>query len=181
MQMTAVDNDNNLFRVTDVVSTELVEKINKTPWLELPWAPQPGQENWARRRIDNSAIEWINQWDSEILSLWPKIEEKISYKLQPYWGTAFWLDQPGFTCSMHTDGELPGSLHITWFGPATCFYWYKNSSSIRYQVPAAPNTGYIMINQADSSGYRKLLWHDMPTPVPVDSFRLTTYISLGIV
>jgi hypothetical protein len=38
-----------------------------------------------------------------------------------------------------------------------------------------PNTGYIMINQPDETGYRKLLWHAMLTEVPEDSFRLTSY------
>ena len=37
------------------------------------------------------------------------------------------------------------------------------------------NAGYIMINKPDDQGYRKLLWHAMLTPVPTDTFRLTSY------
>ena len=32
-----------------------------------------------------------------------------------------------------------------------------------------------MINQADDTGYRRLLWHAMLNPVPADSFRVTSY------
>jgi hypothetical protein len=179
MQITAVDDQNNLFRITEAVNHVLAKLVLSTDWRRLPWDKQSGQENWPRRRIDDSAIPWIDQWHTEFQTLWPHIEQQLGVPLANYAGTAFWLDEPGFVCSMHTDGEMPGSLHLTWIGPATCFYWYKDPAAVRYQVPAEPNTGYAMINQADSTGYRKLLWHDMPTPVPADTFRLTTYTWLN--
>jgi len=173
MQITAVDQDHNLFRVTDVFPHSLVEKILTTDWMNLPWQPQEGQENWARRRIVDTAIPWIDQWHEEISSQWSYIEQQVGRKLHPYFGTAWWLDEPGFTCSMHTDGEMPGSMHLVWRGPGTAFYWHKDPATLRYQTPAQPNAGYIMINQADDSGYRKLLWHAMLTPS--DSYRITSY------
>jgi hypothetical protein len=175
MQITAIDDQLDLFRVTDAVSSALAHQVLATDWNSLPWAKQQGQERWRRRRINDTAIPWINQWHTELQLLWPQIQQHIGIQLCSYSGTAFWLDEPGFVCNMHTDGEMPGSLHLTWIGPATCFYWYKNPTAVRYQVPAESNTGYLMINQADSSGYRKLLWHDMTTPVRPNTFRLTTY------
>lgn len=173
MQITPVDQENNLFRVENVVSAELSQQVQATDWLSLPWARQPGQENWARRRIVDSAIPWISQWHEEMNCLWPKISNILGTAIAPYCGTAFWLDEQDFTCGMHTDGELPGSLHMTWVGPGTTFYWHNDPGTVRYQVPSQPNAGYIMVNQPDATGYRKLLWHAMLTPVK--NFRITSY------
>lgn len=157
MLVTAIDNENNLFRVEHAVSAELAAKVIATDWLALPWQPQEGQENWARRRIVDSAIPWIDQWHNEIISKWSTIEQQVGRQLHPYFGTAWWLDEPGFTCAMHTDGEMPGSMHLTWRGPGTAFYWHQDPATLRYQTPSVPNAGYIMINQPDVAGYRRLL------------------------
>jgi hypothetical protein len=79
---------------------------------------------------------------------------------------------------MHTDGEMPGSMQLNWIGTGdlgTAFYWYKDPAAIRYQTTFEPNTGYIMINSSDDTGYRPLMWHAMLNPVPANSFRLTSY------
>jgi len=175
MQITAVDSEHNLFNIQDVFSPGLVGQILATPWPELAWSRQEGQETWARRRINNSAISWMSQWDQELDQCWTTIEQQLNIKLAPYSGTAFWLDEPGFSCDLHTDGEMSGSLHMPWTGTGTSFYWYKDPTTLRYQVPSLHNSGYIMVNQADSTGFRKLLWHGMLTPVPQDTFRLTSY------
>jgi hypothetical protein len=176
MQITPVDNELNLFRVENVFSNELVQQVKDTDWLNLPWSRQPYQENWNRRRVTESSIPWIDQWNFQLSTNWSRLEEQLNIEIQPYCGTAFWIDEPGFVCTMHTDGELPGSLHLTWQGSGTSFYWHNDPSTLRYQVPSQPNAGYIMINCEDSSGYRKLLWHAMLDPVPVNTFRLTSYI-----
>ena len=173
MQITAVDSENNLFRVENVFSQNLVEQVLSTDWLNLPWDRQEGQESWTRRRIRDSAIPWLAQWDTELRQVWDSMSQATGFKFKPYFGTAFWLDEPGFTCSMHTDGELPGTLHLTWAGPGTSFYWHKDPDTLRYRVLEKPNAGYIMINQPDNTGYRKLLWHAMLEPSP--TFRLTSY------
>lgn len=175
MQITPVDNENNLFSVEHVFPKELATKVLNTAWPDLPWDRQEGQELWARRRIRDSAIEWLPQWDEHLSNTWYNISKHTGVTTGGYAGTAFWLDEPGFTCGIHTDGEMPGSLHMTWHGPGTTFYWHKDESTTRFQVPSTPNCGYIMINQPDSTGYRKLLWHAMLTPVPKNTFRLTTY------
>jgi hypothetical protein len=173
MLVTPVDTENNLFRVELAVSAELAAQVSATNWLALPWQRQEGQESWARRRITDTAIPWIDQWHQEISGQWSTIAHGVGRQLHPYSGTAWWLDEPGFTCGMHTDGEMPGSMHLTWCGPGTAFYWYKNTETLRYQVPEQPNAGYVMINQADAQGYRPLLWHAMLTPT--DSYRVTSY------
>jgi hypothetical protein len=175
MQIIAVDNESNLFRVTHAVPDFLVKKILDTDWLNLPWDRQPYQESWPRRRILNQALPWIQEWDSYFKTVWPEIEKIAKQELLPYEETAFWLDEPGFVCGMHTDGELPGSLHLVWQGSGTTFYWRNNTTTLRYQVPSEPNNGYVMLNTVDSNHQRSLLWHAMLDPVPKDSFRITSY------
>lgn len=178
MQITPVDSDFNLFRVEDVFSQDLVQQVLTTDWANLPWCRQEGQESWPRRKIDNSALPWIQDWDQECSCLWPKIQSQTRAEMNHYQGTAFWLDEPGFTCNMHTDGELPGSMQLTWIGAknlGTTFYWYKDINSLRYQTPFESNSGYIMINRADAQGYRRLMWHAMLTAVPANTFRITSY------
>ena len=70
MFVTAVDNENNLFKVEHAVSADLAAQVLATDWIGLPWQRQEGQENWARRRITDSAIPWIDQWHQEISSQW---------------------------------------------------------------------------------------------------------------
>lgn len=179
MQITSIDQDNNLFRITDVFSQDLVDKILATDWINLSWERQPGQESWARRSIPDSTLPWNDQYTQEIQALWPQIEEAYGAPMYHYMGTAWWLDEPGFTCSMHTDGELPGSIQLTWFGAensGTTFYWDNNTATVRYQNPMIPNSGYMMKNLADATGYRRLLWHAMLNPVPANTFRLNSYI-----
>lgn len=178
MQITPVDSEHNLFRVEQVMSNALVQQVLATPWLDLPWEKQSGQESWPRRKINNDAIPWIDEWNRACSSAWTKIESATGIKLGHYQGTAFWIDEPGFTCSMHTDGEMPGSMQLNWIGNkdlGTTFYWYKDPAALRYQTPFADNTGYIMVNRADSTGYRRLMWHAMLNPVPANTFRLTSY------
>lgn len=174
MQIKSVDSENNLFRIENVFSHSLVLQVLATDWMSLAWDRQEGQENWNRRRIRDRAIPWIDQWNTELSQAWPEIERQLGIKILPYCGTAFWLDEHDFTCNMHTDGEMPGSLHMTWVGPGTTFYWHNDPSTVRYQVPSQPNSGYIMINRLDHTSYRKLIWHAMLTPV--ENFRITSYI-----
>ncbi len=179
MNVYPVDNENNLFKIQQVLEPDLVFQVLSTDWLNLPWQRQPGQESWARRRIDHTALPWIDQWHSHMQNIWPKVEQQLGIPIRGYSDTAFWLDEPGFTCEMHTDGEMPGSMQLTWIGTdilhSTAFYWFKNTNSLRYQFCHEPNSGYIVINKPDDQGYRKLLWHAMLTPVPTHSFRLTSY------
>lgn len=179
MKITPVDQEPNLYFVEDAVPQSLVNVILSTPWLDLPWKPQEGQEQWHRRKIDDSALPWALQWDLACHVIWGQIASAVGYNLADYMGTAWWLDEPGFECPLHTDGEMPGAMQLCWIGAridlGTTFYWYKDQASKRYQFPMTPNSGYVMINRPNQDGSRNLLWHGMLTPVPRNTFRLTSY------
>lgn len=178
MLIESVDSYNDLFRVENIFPDHLVQDILSTDWLSLPWQRQEGQETWARRRINEQALPWLQRWNSQCEQLWPTIAKYLGISIKGYQGTAWWLDEPGFTCSLHTDGEMPGALQVSWHGPAdlgTAFYHYKNLHNLRYQFPMQTNCGYIMINSADAVGYRHLQWHGMLQPVPANTYRLNSY------
>lgn len=178
MHIKSVDHYQDLFAISNAVSEDLKQKILSTDWWSLEYRAQPSQENWPRRLIINDQLPWIDQWAEELRSVWHEIETSAAVTLEPYSDTAFWVDEPGFTCSIHTDGEMPGSLHLNWIGDkslATRFYHSKNPQDIRFQQDFLTNSGYAMVNLADRAGYRHLQWHGMLEPVPDNSFRLTSY------
>jgi hypothetical protein len=183
MQIIPVDEYNNLFRVTDVFPRHIVEKVLFTPWMALSWQRQPGQETWRRRRINDGEITWQHEWDQHLQSIWPDIAQGVGRDIGSYSGTGWWVDEPEFTCALHTDGEMPGSLHMTWIADiptlGTAFYHYKDEKSLRHQFLAQANTGYLMINVPDESGSRHLQWHAMLTPVPAGTYRLSSYTWLN--
>ena len=178
MHITPTDHYNNLFAINDIVSNDLVKQVLTTDWLALPFVQQQGQETWPRRLIQEETLPWIEQWRAEMVALWPMLIEQLGVELQPYFGTAFWIDEPGFICPIHTDGEMPGSLHLNWVGESqlgTTFYHSKNPKDKRFQTTFSPNSGYCMLNQLDQNQYRFLQWHGMLEPVPLNTYRLTSY------
>jgi hypothetical protein len=180
--VTPVDTENNLFRVENIIPNDLVNQILHTDWLNLPYTRRQGTEFLKRRRIDNEKIPWIEQWTQYCQKLWPKLAEKLDIKIHDYpdnHGTDWWVDEPGFMCNIHTDGEMPGAMQLYWIGAdvrlGTVFYNYKDSKSLRHQFLMQANSGYIMINQPDAQEFRRLQWHGMRTPVPAGTFRLSSY------
>ena len=179
MQITPVDSYNNLFEVRDIFPQSLVEKILFTPWWNLQWERIPGLEAWHRRRIFESELPWANEWNENIVKIWPELGQLIGHELAHPQGTTWWLDEPGFAIGCHTDGPLPGTMQITWVsdnpGLGTCFYHDKNQTQLRKRFVSEPNAGYIMINFADKVGYSHLQWHSMTNPVPDGTFRISSY------
>lgn len=180
MQITPVDHYCDLFQITDVFPQHIVDYVLDTDWLNLPWQRQEGQEFWARRRIEQSALPWMPAWNQHLENCWSDLAAGLGRKLHAYQGTAWWLDEPGFTCAMHTDGEMPGAMQLMWVGAnanlGTAFYHYRQPEALRYQFSMTANSGYVMINTADATGARHLQWHAMLTPVPANTFRLCSYI-----
>ena len=178
MQITSVDSYDDLFHIVDAFPQHIVDDILATDWLNLPWQRQPGQDQWARRRIDDSALPWMSQWENHFATLMPQIQLGSGKKCE-YWGTAWWVDEPGFTCNIHTDGEMPGAMQLAWASASenvgTVFYNYKTIDSLRHKFAFKLNSGYIMINSPDDTGYRHLQWHGMLTPVPANTFRVSSY------
>ena len=179
MQITPVDQDHNLFAIIDLVPQSLVDKILETDWLSLEHTLTEGNRL-LRRHVLNNQLPWINEWHDCMRQIWQSIVEQTTCNHLNYADTGFWIDMPTYTCPIHTDGELPGSIQMYWIGAdtniGTTWYHHKNQlDQTRHVFKFIPNTGYIMINQPEPNGYRKLQWHGMLTPVPDNSFRVSSY------
>ena len=183
MQITAVDSENNLFAIMDLIPQSLVDKILQTPWINLRYWLEEGNRG-LRKRVFNDQLPWINEWHACINQAWQHIVKHTECDHLEYFNldgnaTGFWIDESSYTCPIHTDGELPGAIQMFWIGASTdlgtTWYHYKDSDKIRHCFDFKVNTGYVMINKPDHDGYLKLQWHGMLNPVPENSFRVSSY------
>jgi len=174
MNIQPVDSTNNLFSIVDVVPDDLVKQIVNTDWMSLDYTRGLLQETWPRRRITDSAIPWLDQWETHLRSVWDQIIHSIQsdppVQYLGYGSTAWWVDEPGFDCAMHTDGELPGTMQLYWIGDddqGTGFYHSNNVKDLRHQFEFVPNRGYIAVRDPQ--------WHAMLKTVRPGQFRVSSY------
>jgi len=166
-----------LYQVRDLFTAEQVIDIQTVDWMNLPWMNSPQQQTWLRREIvwDSAEKQRVSRYFDPVLTT---INQALGTDFQQS-GGQFWIDLPGFTCDLHTDGHLPNAMQIYWLVPGpeygTGFYQYKNVDSLLYQFESLPNSGYIMLNHLDDSGAQPLQWHAMLNPVPAGSIRVSSY------
>jgi hypothetical protein len=172
-----VDDRLRLWQVQDLLPPEQVNEITATAWMSLATGLSSGQESWARRQVawdDPSA----QRYSAYINACLPKINLALGTNFERM-GGHFWIDLPGFTVALHTDGHVPNAMHLYWCVPAadygTGFYRYKDLDHLLYQFESRPNSGYIMLNQLAQDGSQPLLWHAMLNPVPEGHIRVSSY------
>ena len=176
-QFTPVDDRGRLWSVQDLLPAELLADVVATPWMNLAWSPSGGQESWPRRQIawDDATAQRLGSYISAQL---PQINLALGTVFRQC-GGHFWVDQPGFTVSLHTDGHVPNAMQLYWIMPGaewgTGFYRYKSLDSLFYQSVSLPNSGYIMLNHLEDNGSQPLLWHAMLNPVPEGTIRVSSY------
>lgn len=181
MKITQIDKNGRLFRVEDLLPAELLDSVMQLDWQQLPWQREDGQEMWARKSIRKEEVPELREVCQYIAALQYWLEERfqIEFEYRTNLGnTNWWVDQPGFTTPMHTDGELPLSLQMYYVGDTnlgTAFYEYNNEGALIQKFEFLPNTGYMMLNGKNPDGSQPLHWHAMLTPVPANSFRVSSY------
>jgi hypothetical protein len=104
MTVTDVDGQSRLFYIQDLLPAELVEDICNLDWINLPYGTQPGQETWARRLVASNVGILVDATRC-IHQVTEQIGEQIGIELR-YPGTGWWVDLPGFTVDIHTDGHM---------------------------------------------------------------------------
>jgi hypothetical protein len=165
-----------LWQVTNLLPELQAQEILDVDWLSLTSDPAETNLN-LRRQIawDDPVKQHVGQYINDQL---PAINLALGTEFAQA-GGHFWIDLPGFTCSMHTDGHLANSMQIYWITPGaeygTGFYTYKNVNSLLYQFESRPNLGYIMLNHLNADGSQPLQWHAMLNPVPPGSIRVSSY------
>lgn len=169
--------DNRLWQVRDLLSQDKLDTILSMPWDQYPWERENLQEWWPRRKITNDVPEVarVSRWIEDCL---PAINQALGTEYVACSGH-WWVDCPGFTCAMHTDGHLSNSMQLYWIAPSdqygTGFYHFKKRNSLKYQFLSVPNSGYIMLNEQEPNQWQPLQWHGMFNPVPKDTYRLSSY------
>lgn len=174
---TPVDDRGRVWQVSDLLPPDQADEIIRTDWSKVATELGAGQESWARRQVlwtDPTAqhySSYINTWLPEInLAMGTEFKRMSGH---------FWIDLPGFTVAMHTDGHVPNAMQLYWTVPGpefgTGFYRYKTIRSLMYQFDSRPNSGYIMLNHPDPDGSQPLQWHAMLNPVPEHHIRVSSY------
>lgn len=175
MKITPVDETYNLFKITDVASPEIVDRMLNTDWLSQPWSKPFLQEKWNRRQINNNEI--INQVHDCIWGHKAVFENICKMKFASCY-TMLWLDYEDFTVYPHIDNKIiKVSIQLYWSindkNLGTTFYYDKDAQRIRYVALYIVNSGYLMINDF------KTLYHGMLNPVPKNTYRLSTYTTFN--
>jgi len=175
-QIIPVDPDSRLWHVQDLLPPEQAAEILSVDWLSLEQETGPSNLDLRRQIYWNDPVtQRVSQYINDQL---PEINRQLGTAFKQSGGHC-WIDLPGFTCSMHTDGHLANSMQIYWSVPGpeygTGFYTYKNIDSLLYQFESLPNTGYLMLNHPNPDGSQPLQWHAMLNPVPADTIRVTSY------
>ena len=174
---TTVDDRGRLWSVEDLLPTDELADIMSTPWMNLAWSPSGGQETWARRQVDwdDATAQRLGGYINAQL---PEINRALGTDFTRCVGH-FWIDQPGFTVALHTDGHVPNSMQLYWTVPGpdwgTGFYHFKDPKQLLYQFRSTPNSGYIMLNHLAPDGHQPLQWHAMLNPVPEGTIRVSSY------
>jgi len=179
MKAVSVDDTNRLWAISDLLETEQVKYIINLPWDEFPWSRNTLQDEWLRRRIhsEHPEVQLVSTWIDDKLK---DINLSIGTNFTRSHGI-WWLDEPGFSCPMHTDGHLPNSMQIYWLAAnedlGTSFYHHKiqHKEYLRQMFPSKTNSGYLMLNHREIDGSQPLQWHGMFNRVPENTYRLSSY------
>lgn len=180
MKISAVDSDNNLFVLHDVVDPALVEKLQQHDWLHMTGVGNLPQEHWPRLNLFWRQDALLRELDTQLRWARYDIEQHLGLYFA-YCYTDYWLDRGGFEVPIHTDSIIASSMQLYWMGPqgsGTTFLHSKNAQDVRYQVEFRANTGYLMLNMPQR-GVQPLQWHGMFQPLDADVLRLSSYTRLG--
>jgi hypothetical protein len=167
MNITPVDHNTNLFYIENLYPQELLDKLNESYILSLPWKKEDMQSDWLRRRLlSNETLEEADQYVKQRVN---EIEQAINFKILSC-DTGFWLDETGFTVNRHLDNSgVAASMQVyMWNNPALPGTTFYQGDNIRKEFKYKQNTGYVMINGANQ-------WHGMTAKVPRNNCRLCSY------
>ena len=191
MKITPVDDKCNLYKMEDVISEELMNKLSEVNLLDVPWIEPPWQEDWERRQLQHESNDVLIAVAQEINSHAKKVSEVTDLNITTI-GSRFWLDTEGFQCTPHIDNpavNIAFQLYLTdCDNVGTVFYhlneeqvtsmddeqhWHWNPGEhpppeVRHTFEFKKNTGYIMLNN-------KTQLHGVPNKLDKGMLRLSAY------
>ena len=172
-----------LYAAGNIFPEELLNSINQIDWRERPYERLVIGRGRRRQITHNDSVDQtVNDYCFNVIKPWIEQQCGVKFTQDTNRSFTYWLDEPGFRPSMHTDGDLSTALQIylqsngqTDLG--TVFYRTNNHNDALHTFESQPNTGYIMFNQPEAT--RPVLWHDMSRAVPEGVLRLCLYICFG--
>ena len=190
MIISAVDERKDLFSVSGIVPTQLIDQISQDAVLQIPYGKQDWQNDIARRKLQVQSGSILEQIQTAIDNKKDLIGESIQKTINKV-DSVFWLDEQGFTFSPHIDN--PGVDQVMQIYLSDCvnagtvFYnvdnhevvdkdddqhWHYEGAvpptSIRHTFEFKNNTGYVMINN-------RTQLHGVPHTLGKTDFRLSVY------
>jgi len=167
MNITPIDDLNNLFAVKDVLTEELLRELSQVNLIDVPWEHQKSQEDKNRRSITVEPNSIFDRIDRHIDSKKSIVEEALAISIEQIW-SVFWLDLETFRVSRHIDNpsvtsvlqvyltnnessptifyDVDESLIKTRDTPQKYYYEDTKVPTIRHQFDCMQNTGYMMVN-----------------------------------
>lgn len=196
MTITPVDDKLDLFYVEDVFSDFLLEKFKEVDHTNAVWQKEENQTDWPRRLITDEYELVYLAMDHHIKEQLQQIQEITKTQILSC-DTAFWLDEPGFFTYPHLDNKnifMSMQVYLSehpGIDMSTEFYnvddknkekfdtlahpditeakiYYSTDNCVRFKPEYKVNNGYLIVNNPT-------LYHGMLTPVPEDSYRLSSY------
>jgi hypothetical protein len=188
MNIIPVGQNNNLFKITNVFSQDLIDYCKECDWDNLPSRPQ-SQNVITRKIIEHKKINQFLMIDIVGIESAYKIEEKLNLKFEDanIVNVNLWYDSSGYYSQIHRDFDyneyklnnkynIPMSLQVYLTdGPynlGTIFYYDKEKTKLKYAFPYEANTGYLMLNDFDQ-------WHEMITPIPKNFARISCWFGFS--
>jgi hypothetical protein len=196
MKITPIDDTNNLYKVEDAISEELMNELSEINLLDIPWKKPKWQEHWERREIQHERNDVLTAVVHEINSHAKQVGEAVGLPVKEI-NSRFWLDTEGFDCHPHIDNPaviIAFQLYLVdCDNMGTVFYhldeeqvtttddeqqWHWNPGEhpppeVRHTFEFKKNTGYIMLNN-------KTQLHGVPTKLEKGMLRLSAYCDCEI-
>ena len=171
MTITPVDDKLDLFSVIDLYPAHIIDRLREINHAESEWKREEWQSDWNRKRLVNVPGSIYDEIELFVKSKIPQIEQLTNTSISSC-NTGFWVDEPGFTTNSHVDNDrvfIAMQIYLTdhpGINMATEFY--NDDNTIRFKPEYKPNHGYLMINNTRQ-------YHGMLTPVPDNTYRLSSY------
>lgn len=180
MRIRAVDNNQDLYILDEIVDPALIDELHRIDWQLIPGVGNLPQQDWPRLNLRWRHQPLLQELDAQLRWFRYELERQLGLFFS-YCYTDYWLDRGGLSVPVHTDSIIASSMQLYWMGPAesgTTFLNSKNPNDIRYQCEFRPNSGYLMLNMP-RDGVQHLQWHCMSAKLSEHCLRFSSYTRLG--
>lgn len=175
----------NLYRVTDVFPTEIIEFCKIADWDSYEWESQLKQEELPRKLLKLQSCKPLQELKRLSFNVANELKEKLNWQFEYIDRTiiSLWRDMYGYKSPIHRDFDpeevankgyfnIPISMQIYLSESVndlgTKFYNDREKTQPKYFFPYEINTGYLQVNDYDQ-------WHEMIGDIGEDENRISCH------